>query len=188
MVAANDSEDTALVAGLARRDQDAMAILYDRHASALFNYARLTLGQRTLAEDVVQDVFVRLWKQPERFDPSRGSVRAYLLTLAHGRSIDVARSETSRRRRERPDRTGPTSDSVDPFASDPAPVNDVHDALGRLSDDQREAIVLAYFSGLTYREVAAFLDVPEGTVKNRIRTGLARLRDDLTSPEPELLP
>jgi len=188
MVAAADSEDAALVAGLVRRDHDAMAKLYDRHAAALFNYARCTLGQRPLAEEVVQDVFVQLWKRPERFDSARGSVRAYLLTLARGRSIDVARSETARRRREQQDRTRPTSDSVDPFASDPAPIDDVHDALAQLSDEQREAIGLAYYAGLPYREVAAFLDVPEGTVKNRIRTGLARLRDELASPEPELLP
>src|ERR1700683_5390060 len=106
MVSPADSEDAALVDALVLRNQGAMAALYERHAKAVFDYARFTVGERTLAEEVVQDVFVRLWKQPERFDSARGSVRTYLLTLAYGRSIDVARSESSRRRREEREHTG----------------------------------------------------------------------------------
>src|SRR6202050_5643773 len=188
MVAPADSEDVALVDALARRDQDAMATLYQRHAKAIFDYARCTVGQRTVAEDVVQDVFVQLWKQPERFDPARGNMRSYLLTLAHGRSIDLARSETSRSRREARDEPGRRASPEELFETGWAHADEVHRALARLTPEQRDAIALAYFGGYTFREVAAFLHLPEGTIKNRIRTGLARLRDELASPEPEVMP
>src|ERR1700683_4644093 len=114
MVAPADSEDAALVDALARQDQDAMATLYQRHAKAIFDYARCTVVQRTLAEEAVQDVFVRLWKQPDRFDPGGGPLRTYLLTLAYGRSIDVARSESSRRRREERDQARRPTGPADP--------------------------------------------------------------------------
>jgi RNA polymerase sigma-70 factor (ECF subfamily) len=188
MVAPADSEDVALVDALARRDQDAMATLYQRHAKAIFDYARCTVGQRPLAEDVVQDVFVQLWKQPERFDRARGTVRSYLLTLAYGRSIDLARSETSRHRREERDEARRQAGPDELFETGWTHADEVHRALTRLTPEQREAIALAYFGGYTYREVAAFLHAPEGTIKNRIRTGLARLRDDLASTEPEMMP
>jgi RNA polymerase sigma-70 factor (ECF subfamily) len=188
MVEPADSEDAALMQAIARREQDAMATLYARHAKAVFDYARCTMGQRSLAEDVVQDVFVRLWKQPERFDPTRGTVRSYLLTLAWGRSIDVARSESSRRLREKRDgqRQGPIA--VDSLETTWAHAEEVRAALAQLSPEQREAITLAYFLGHSYREVATVLDTPEGTIKNRIRTGLARLRVELSGVEPEMTP
>jgi RNA polymerase sigma-70 factor (ECF subfamily) len=183
-----ESEDEALVQAVARREPDAMASLYARHAKAVFDYARVMIGQRALAEDVVQDVFVRLWKQPERFDPTRGTVRSYLLTLARGRSIDLARSETSRRLREQRDwqRQGPVA--VDSLENSWTHVDEVRAALAHLSPEQREAITMAYFLGHSYREVAIVLDMPEGTIKNRIRTGLARLRVALSGVEREMTP
>jgi RNA polymerase sigma-70 factor, ECF subfamily len=182
-----DSEDAALVQAVGRREQDAMATLYARHAKAVFDYARCTIW-RSLAEDVVQDVFVRLWKQPERFDPTRGTVRIYLLTLARGRSIDIARSESSRRLREKRDgqRQGPIA--VDSLETTWTHADEVRAALAQLRPEQREAITLAYFLGHSYREVATVLDTPEGTIKNRIRTGLARLRVELSGVEPEMTP
>jgi RNA polymerase sigma-70 factor (ECF subfamily) len=179
------SEDAALVQAVAERDQDALAALYERHAKAVFDYARSTVGQRTVAEEVVQDVFVRLWRQPERYDPTRGSVRTYLVTLAYGRSVDMIRSESARRRREeRSGREGVRSIDATEVSSTQA--DEVHGALAELTYEQREAITLAYFLGYSYREVAVFLKVPEGTIKNRIRTGLIRLREHLSATEPRL--
>ena len=145
--------------------------------------SRGVLGQALLAEEVVQDVFVTLWKQPERYDRDRGSLRAYLCTVAYGRSIDLARSETARRRREqRESRLAQRSNSGIPAHVDVETAHEVRDALMELRQDEREAIALAYFLGYSYREVAVELGVPEGTIKNRIRKGLSHLRDRLESP------
>lgn len=183
-----ETDDETLVEAIARRESDAMAILYARHAKAVFNYARCTVGQQALAEDVVQDVFVRLWRQPERFDPTRGTIRSYLLTLARGRSIDIARSETARRLREKRDGQGQGPVAVDSLEASWTHADEVRAALAHLSPEQREAITMAYFLGHSYREVATVLHTPEGTIKNRIRTGLARLRVELSGAESEMTP
>jgi RNA polymerase sigma-70 factor (ECF subfamily) len=181
------ARDAPLVAALGRRDHDAMAELYSRHATAVFDFARCTLGQRPLAEEVVQDVFVQLWRRPERFDPQRGSLRSYLLTLAHGRSVDVIRSETARRRRDEREGRG-RAVVAESYDVGWAEADEVHDALAELSPEQRQAIGLAYFLGYSYREVAARLGVPEGTVKNRIRTGLGCLRARLVADQSGVTP
>src|SRR5713226_3376689 len=95
-----EENDAALVAAITAKRPDAVAVAYRQHAHAIFDLSRCIVRDRALAEDVVQDVFVRLWDHPERFESRRGSLRAYLLTLAYGRSVDVARSETARHRRE----------------------------------------------------------------------------------------
>lgn len=180
-----DAIDVDTVAGIARGDGAALAAAYEKHSHAVFEVARGVLGQRLLAEEVVQDVFVTLWNKPERYDGNRGSLRAFLLTVAHGRSIDIARSEGARRRREeREARLARRDESSGTPPVDLATTQDIHDALEGLRQDEREAIAMAYFLGYSYREVAAELGVPEGTIKNRIRKGLARLRDQLDTPEP----
>ncbi len=180
-----DAIDVDTVAGIARGDGAALAAAYEKHSHAVFEVARGVLGQRLLAEEVVQDVFVTLWNKPERYDGNRGSLRAFLLTVAHGRSIDIARSEGARRRREeREARLARRDESSGAPPVDLATTQDIHDALEGLRQDEREAIAMAYFLGYSYREVAAELGVPEGTIKNRIRKGLARLRDQLDTPEP----
>ena len=125
---------------------------------------------------------MRLWQQPERFEPRRGSLRAFLLKQAHRRAIDLLRSEATRRGRESADLDRPTDAGVDVEAAALARVagQDLWQLLCSLHDGERDAIALAYFSGHTYREVASLLQEPEGTVKNRIRSGLARLRGQLT--------
>jgi RNA polymerase sigma-70 factor (ECF subfamily) len=136
-----------------------------------------------LAEEVVQEVFVRLWDDPRRFDPARGSLRAYLLAQTHGRSVDLVRAESARRVRETRDaeRTAESGYDLEREVWDLTLAEHVREALGDLAAGEREAIELAYFGGHTYREVARRLGEPEGTVKSRIRSGLSRLRASLVA-------
>ncbi|HVE75343.1 MAG TPA: sigma-70 family RNA polymerase sigma factor [Actinomycetota bacterium] len=173
--------DGALVLAIARWRQEALEEAYRRHAPQVFALSRRLLVDRSLAEEVVQEVFIRLWYEAERFDPERGSLRAFLLTQAHGRSIDLLRSETSRRRREETDARGAVTVAED--ATVRLELLDlsetVRKALKTLPKPQRVAIELAYFGGKSYREVASVLKVPEGTIKSRIRVGLSQLRSEL---------
>lgn len=176
-----DSSDAALVVAIGRWRQDALAEAYRRHAGAAFALARRLLVDRQLAEEVLQEVFLRLWNQPERYDPDRGSLRSYLLAQTHGRSVDLLRSETSRRRREEREARETAEHGVDIEREvvDLTVASQVKEVVAGLPTDERKAIELAYFGGHTYRQVAAMLDQPEGTVKSRIRSGLRRMRQDL---------
>jgi RNA polymerase sigma-70 factor (ECF subfamily) len=173
--------DAGLVMAIGRYHQDALAEAYRRHAGAVFGLARRLLADEALAEEIVQEVFLRLWNDPERFDPARGSLRSYLLAQCHGRSVDLLRSETARRRREEKDlrRTAEGGYDLEREVWDLALAEHVRSTLDKLPEGEREAIRLAYLGGHTYREVAVLLDEPEGTVKSRIRSGLKRLRTDL---------
>ncbi len=176
-----DASDATVVVAIGRWRQDALAEAYRRHAGAVFALARRLLIDRTLAEEVTQEVFLRLWHQPEKFDADRGSLRSYLLAQTHGRSVDILRSEVSRRQREQRDAAA-TADAgydLEREVLDLSVAEEVRDALAVLPPGERRAIELAYFGGHTYREVASLLDEPEGTVKSRIRSGLRRLRGAL---------
>ena len=147
----------------------------------MFGLARRLLNDTTLAEEVVQEVFLRLWDQPDKFDSDRGSLRSYLLAQCHGRAVDLLRSETSRRRREERDvrRTAEAGYDLEHEVWDLTVADRVKDVVHALPEGERAAIELAYFGGFTYREVAVMLAQPEGTVKSRIRSGLKRMRDGL---------
>ena len=134
-----------------------------------------------MAEEIVQEVFLRIWNRPEVFDPERGSLRSYLLAQCHGRAVDLLRSETSRRNREEKDarRTAQAGYDVEHEVVDLVVAERVRGALDGLQTNERRAIELAYLGGHTYREVAELLDEPEGTVKSRIRSGLKKMRQSL---------
>lgn len=176
-----EAGDAALVVAIGRWREDALAEVYRRHGGAAFALARRLLNDRQLAEEVLQEVFLRLWNTPERFDPERGSLRAYLLAQTHGRAVDLLRSETARRRREEREARQSTEFGADIEREviDLTVSEKVKEVVAGLPTDERQAIELAYFGGHTYRQVAVMLEAPEGTVKSRIRSGLRRLRKDL---------
>jgi RNA polymerase sigma-70 factor, ECF subfamily len=182
--------DAVLVVAISRYRQEALAEAYRRHAGAVFALARRLLVDKAMAEEIVQEVFLRIWNQPEKFDPERGTLRSYLLAQCHGRSVDLLRSESSRRLREERDarRTAEKGYDLEHEVVDLTVAERIKEAMRELPDVEREAIALAYFGGHTYREVADLLDQPEGTVKSRIRSGLKRLRTDLVGAGIEVEP
>jgi RNA polymerase sigma-70 factor, ECF subfamily len=175
------TDDVGLVIAIARYNGDAFAEAYRRHAGAVFALAQRLLWERALAEELVQETFLRLWEHPDRFDQARGSLRSFLLMDAHARGVDRIRSDSRRREREeRTARAAVVADyDLDLEAYDLDVAEQVREVMATLTDGERRAIELAYFGGHTYREVARILAEPEGTIKSRIRTGLMRLRTQL---------
>jgi RNA polymerase sigma-70 factor (ECF subfamily) len=175
------TDDVGLVIAIARYNGDAFAEAYRRHAGAVFALAQRLLWERALAEELVQETFLRLWEHPDRFDQARGSLRSFLLMDAHARGVDRIRSDSRRREREeRTARAAVVADyDLDLEAYDLDVAEQVREVMATLSEGERRAIELAYFGGHTYREVARILGEPEGTIKSRIRTGLMRLRTQL---------
>ena len=176
--------DARIVARLAAGDMDAAAELYDRYAGQVFGLARRILRNDRDAEEVVQDVFSQAWRTASAFESARGSVGAWLLMMARSRSIDRLRA-----RQSRPDTLAePYADSLrapgllpsDQVLSDEQ-ANRVREALVALPGPQRQALELAYYEGLTQSEIAEKLTEPLGTVKTRMRTALATLRERLRS-------
>ena len=172
--------DGQLVELVAKKDAGALEALYERYGRAAYSLARRILTEETLAQDVVQEVFLSLWRDAGRFDAARGTVATYLLSMTHHRAVDVVRREENLRRWR-------TSDEGLELEADPkARVEDeaeaserraeVMAALKDLPNAQREALLLAYFGGYTQREVAALIGVPLGTVKTRMAAGMRKMK------------
>jgi RNA polymerase sigma-70 factor (ECF subfamily) len=175
--------DDQLVELVAQRDAGALEALYERYGRPAYSLARRILTDETLAQDVVQEVFLSLWRNAGRFDAGRGTVATYLLSMTHHRAVDVVRREENLRRWR-------TSDEGLEFEPDPkARVEDqveaserraeVRAALDELPAAQREALLLAYFGGYTQREVSALVGVPLGTVKTRMAAGMRKMKASL---------
>ena len=181
----HDPADDLMVQQVVEGDQSALGRLYDRYGRPAYSLARRICADDGIAEDVVQEVFLAFWRDPTRFDASRGSFGTWLLTLVHHKSVDAVRRESTIRRR-----TVPAAEDGDEWSAPPGPGADqaalgkvvagqVRDALGGLPAEQRQALALAYYGGYTQREVAALTGVPLGTVKSRMFTGVQRLRSVL---------
>jgi RNA polymerase sigma-70 factor (ECF subfamily) len=191
--------DRELLAAVAGGDQAALGALYDRYAPLALGIATRVVGDRSVAEEVVQDAFISAWRRVGTYQPGRGEPRTWLLSIVHHRAIDRLRGGASARAHlERIDASP---------AAEPVDTGDVWDealasltrqqivaALRQLPADQRQAIELAFFGGLTHVEIAERTGLPLGTVKGRVRLGLRRLRvllqhlDDAPSLEPEIAP
>ena len=171
-----------LMARVARGDQEAFAALYDRVGARVFGLVRRVLRDPSQSEEVTQEVMLQVWRGATRYDAARGSAVAWIMTLAHRRAVDRARSEQAAR--ERDDRVAvrdvqADADTVAEQVELRFEHEQVREALVNLTDLQREAVELAYYGGYTYREVAELLDTPLGTIKTRMRDGLIRLRDSM---------
>jgi RNA polymerase sigma-70 factor (ECF subfamily) len=177
--------DEAVIALIARSDEQALAELYDRFGRVAYGLARRILRDETLAEDAVQDAFLTAWRRADTFMPERSKASTWLLTLVHRRAVDLVRRE-ERRRAEPIDESAdaPTDTTAEDVAWLRFERERVQAALRQLPDQQREALELAYYGGFTQSELAERLGQPVGTIKSRMFSGLGRLRDLLAEPEP----
>jgi RNA polymerase sigma-70 factor (ECF subfamily) len=170
--------DEAVVALCARSDEVALAELYDRFGGVAYGLARRILRDDALAEDAVQDAYLAIWRGAARFVPERGKASTWILTLVHRRAVDLVRREQRRRVEALPESA---PDATAAAAEDELWLRlereRVQAALAKLPDQQREAIELAYYGGFTQSELAERLGEPLGTIKSRMFTGLARLRE-----------
>jgi RNA polymerase sigma-70 factor (ECF subfamily) len=179
-VTATASHDGALLERIRAGDERALASAYDLHADLVYGLARRVTRDEQLAGEITQDVFAYLWELPDRVDLARGTLRSYLAVVTHRRAVDEVRRSERRRRVEAaaavPDREEGHEVAVVDAAAQVWGRNRLAEALAQLPCEQKAAIDLAYYDGLTYKQVAAVLHVPEGTAKSRLRLALGRLR------------
>ena len=174
--------DALLLARIRAGDDSALAVTYDEHAGLVYGLARRVTRDEELARDITQEVFAYFWEMPARVDLSRGSLRTYLATLAHRRAVDEVRRQEARFRAEtaagiagQEEEDGPETRVVAEAARTWRGKR-LSELLGRLPSEQRAAVQLAYYEGLTYVQVARKLGIPDGTAKYRLRAALIKLR------------
>lgn len=187
------ASDTTLMEQMGTGDEQALEALYDRHAPMVFSVAHAILGRSQDAEEVTEDVFVQIWSDPERFDSNRGSLKSYVATIARSRALDRVRAGSRRlaayERAAATEEEGTvvgvsTSEPTDRGAEESDMRSSIRNALMALNEGQRQAIKLAYLRGFSQSEIAEELGEPLGTIKTRIRDGMAKLRELLAhSPE-----
>jgi RNA polymerase sigma-70 factor, ECF subfamily len=164
----------------------AFEMIFDRHAGAAFSLAYRMCGRQAMAEDIVQESFLSVWRAGARYERERGGVRAWLLSVVHNRAIDAFRRGAAKDARDVRDE-GITERLASPELTDAEverrdDARQIRRALAELPDDQRQVIELAYFGGFTHSQIASMLELPAGTVKGRMRLGLAKLRVALGDP------
>lgn len=176
-------DEIEILDALIQKDENVFENVFHLYSGACLNLSRKILRSDARAHDVVQNVFVHLFEKPERFDPTRGSIKTFLLTQCRSRSIDMIRSETARAKREvvqydnlALSRNDNISSNTESIILNLSLSDEVKVALNQLGEDEKIVIVLSYYQGLTYRETAEKLELPEGTVKSRIRSGLKKLK------------
>jgi RNA polymerase sigma-70 factor (ECF subfamily) len=172
--------DEDLMARVYDGDTRAFAVIFDRHSGVAFSLAYRMCGRRALAEEVVQEAFLSLWRSGARYERARGSVRSWVLAVVHHRAIDVLRHESVRAGRDiHDDELGaslPAPERTELEVERRSDARLVRGALEELPADQRQVIELAYFSGFSHSEIAGLLEIPPGTVKGRMRLGMVKLR------------
>jgi RNA polymerase sigma-70 factor (ECF subfamily) len=175
--------DEDLMHLVARADAAAFEVIYERHSGAAFSLAYRMVGKRGVAEDVVQEAFLNLWRSGARYERTRGSVRTWVLGIVHHRAIDALRRATVHDKR----RTGDegiaerleAKERTDVEAARRDEAREVRKAMGTLPSEQCQVIELAYFGGFSHSEIAELLGTPIGTIKGRMRLGLEKLRNAL---------
>ncbi len=169
--------DADLARRLMARDETSLQEVIRLYGGIVHGMARRVLADPTLAEEVAQDAFLTLWRRPGAFDPDRGSLKTFLTSIARNKAIDLVRKEeTLKRAKESLLQEVQGREDTVVFQDRVDTRSEIYTALRQLPETQREAIVLAYFGGRTYREVADELAAPEGTIKTRMRDGLIKLR------------
>jgi RNA polymerase sigma-70 factor (ECF subfamily) len=176
--------DEELMPWIGRKDAEAFEVFYDRHGGAAYSLAYRILGERGAAEDCVQEAFISIWRTGGRFDPTRGSVRSWTLSIVRNRAIDVLRSRAGKAPKLTFDdeeilESRPSGELTEEEAMRHETATEVRGALSQLPDEQSKVIQLAYFGGFSQSEIAAMLNLPLGTVKGRMRLGLEKIRGEL---------
>jgi RNA polymerase sigma-70 factor (ECF subfamily) len=176
--------DEELMPLISDKDPEAFEVFYDRHGGVAFSLAYRILGDRTAAEDCIQEAFISIWRSGARFDRTRGSVRSWTLSIVRNRAIDALRSKAGKAPKLTFDddailESRPAEELTDDEAMRHETATEVRGALSQLPGDQSKVIQLAYFGGFSQSEIAGMLNVPLGTVKGRMRLGLEKIRGEL---------